>query len=153
MRKLVLLAVVVLVASMVFVVCAQEEKKPEMKEADPVAEFKGSVERGKALFNDPKLGTTGQTCNTCHMKGGTVAGKMGDMDLKAFDALNAAYPKYWMMAKKVMTLDQVVNWCITTPLKGEALAWDDMRLTDLVAYCASVTPAKPEIKKEEAKGE
>ena len=34
MRKLVLLAVVVLVASMVFVACAQEEKKPEMKKSE-----------------------------------------------------------------------------------------------------------------------
>jgi cytochrome c len=147
MRSAVLLVVVVLVMSMVFVACAQEEKKPE-KMADPAAELRASVARGKALFMDPKLGTTGQTCNTCHMKGGTVAGKMGDMNLKAFDALNAAYPKYWMMAKKVMTLDQVVNWCIMTPLKGETLAWDDVRLTDLTAYCASVKPAKVEVKKE-----
>jgi cytochrome c len=156
MRKLVLLAVVVLVAAMVFVACAQEEKKPEKepeKQPDPAAELNASIERGKALFMDPKLGTSGQTCNTCHMEGGTVAGTMGDMDLKAFDALNTAYPKYWMMAKKVMTLDQVVNWCIVTPLKGEPLAWDDIRLTDLVAYCASVTPAKVEMKKEEAEGE
>jgi cytochrome c len=56
---------------------------------------------------------------------------------------------YWPMAAKVMTLDQVVNFCITNPLKGEALAWDDQRLTDLVAYCASVKPMKHEERKEE----
>jgi hypothetical protein len=42
------------------------------------------------------------------------------------------------MAKKVMTLDQVNNWCIMNPLKGKPLAWDDQKLTDLTAYVASV---------------
>jgi len=104
-----------------------QEKKEEKAKMDPVAELAKSVERGFALFNDKKLGTSGKTCNDCHMNGGTLA---------------AQYPKFFMMGKKIMTLDQVVNFCVTTPLKGEPLAWDDQRLTDLVAYCASVKPAK-----------
>jgi cytochrome c len=50
-----------------------------------------------------------------------------------------------MMAKRVMTLEQVVQFCITNPLKGKPLVWDDQKLTDLTAYCASV---KAEKKKE-----
>jgi thiosulfate dehydrogenase len=147
MKKLVLLAVVILVASVAMLACAQEEKKAEEK-IDPAAELMGSIERGKALFDDPELGTSGQTCNTCHAKGGTVDAMLGDKPLKAFDALNTQYPKYWAMATKVMTLDQVINWCIVMPLKGEPLAWDDSKLTDLAAYCASVTPMKEEEMKE-----
>lgn len=97
---------------------------------DPKAELSKSIERGKTLFNDKSLGTSGQTCNTCHPNGGN------------FDDLGCKYPKYWGMAKKVMTLSQVVNWCIANPLKGKALAWDDQKLTDLTAYCASVKPSK-----------
>jgi len=119
-----------------------QEKKEEKAKMDPVAELAKSVERGFALFNDKKLGTSGKTCNDCHMNGGTQVSKMGDMTMKAFDNLAAQYPKFFMMGKKIMTLDQVVNFCVTTPLKGEPLAWDDQRLTDLVAYCASVKPAK-----------
>jgi thiosulfate dehydrogenase len=115
---------------------------------DPHAELKKSIERGKALFMDPKLGTSGMSCNSCHMEGGTKAGKMKDMDIKPFDNLAAGYPKYFMMAKKVMTLDQVVNWCILKPMKGEPLAWDDARLTDLTAYVASVKHMKKAEKKE-----
>lgn len=150
MKRAITLGVIVLVASAAILALAQEEKEPE-KTVDPAAELTTSIERGKALFNDPKLGTSGQTCNTCHMKGGTIDGKMGEMSIKAFDALNTKYPKYWMMAKKVMTLDQVINWCVVMPLKGTPLAWDDQKLTDLAAYCASVTPAKQE--KPEKKGE
>jgi len=51
-----------------------------------------------------------------------------------------------MMAKRVMTLDQVVNWCIVTPMKGKALKWDDQKLTDLTAYVASVKVVKEEEK-------
>jgi cytochrome c len=43
-----------------------------------------------------------------------------------------------MMASRVVTLDQMINWCIITPMKGTALAWDDQGLADLVAYVASV---------------
>lgn len=142
MKRAILLVTIILVALAAVLAFAQEEKEME-KKPNPAAEMKASIERGMKLFNDPELGTSGQTCNTCHMKGGTVPGKMGDKKLMAFDSLNAKYPMYWMMAKKVMTLDQVVNRCIVMALKGEPLVWDDQKLTDLVAYCASVKPAPP----------
>jgi cytochrome c len=142
MKRAILFVTILLVALAAVLALAQEKKEME-KKPDPAAEMKASIERGMKLFNDPELGTSGQTCNTCHMKGGTMPGEMGNMKIKAFDSLNAKYPMYWMMAKKVMTLDQVVNWCIMMPLKGEPLVWDDQKLTDLVAYCASVKPAPP----------
>ncbi len=141
-RMVIFLLLAVMVGSVV--VSYAQEKKEEMAKMDPVTELAKSVERGFALFSDKKLGTSGKTCNDCHMNGGMKDAKMGDMTLKAFDNLGAKYPMFMAGAKRVMTLDQVVNYCITNPLKGQALAWDDQRLTDLVAYCASVKPAKVE---------
>jgi len=132
---------------LVFVVFAFAQKKEEMKMADPAMELAKSVDNGKKLFNDKSLGTSGMSCNSCHMEGGTKDGKMGDMVIPAFDNVASTYPKYFMMAKRVMTLDQVVNWCIVTPMKGKALKWDDQKLTDLTAYCASVKAMKEEEKK------
>jgi cytochrome c len=151
MKKIAVLAIAILVGFACVLAYAQKEGEKEMPKPDPAKEMTAAVERGKALFGDTKLGTTGMSCNSCHMKGGTMDGEMGDMTVKAFDALSTKYPKYWMMAKKVMTLDQVINWCIVNPLKGTALAWDDQRLTDLAAYCASVTPVKEEVKEEKKK--
>ena len=146
MKKTTALIMMVLFLALIVYACAQKEEKPEMaKAADPVAELAKSVENGKKLFSDTTLGTSGMTCNSCHMEGGTKAGKMGEMAVPAWDNLAPQYPKYFMMAKRVMTLDQVVNWCIKEPLKGKPLAWDDQKLTDLTAYCASV---KAEKKKE-----
>ena len=119
------LVTLIFIFSLSFSQYGQKENQP-----DPKAELAKSIEGGKALFNDKSLGTSGQTCNTCHPNGGN------------FDDLGCKYPKYWGMAKKVMTLSQVVNWCIVNPLKGKALAWDDQKLTDLTAYCASVKPSK-----------
>ena len=105
---------------------------------DPKAELMKSVERGKVLFMDATLGTSGMSCNSCHPDGGTKEGKMGEKTIMPFDNLAAKYPKYITSAKRVMTLDQMINWCIVKAMKGEALVWDSQKLTDLAAYVASV---------------
>lgn len=136
MKILGIFILMALFVSLAMFACAQKEEKK--MEVDPAAELAKSVDNGKKLFNDKTLGTSEMTCNSCHMEGGTKEGKMGDMVIPTWDDLASKYPKYFGMAKRVMTLDQVVNWCIVEPLKGEALAWDDQKLTDLTAYCASV---------------
>lgn len=46
-----------------------------------------SVNRVKARFNDPSLGTTVGTCSTCHLENGTKANpeQMMGFTIKAFD--------------------------------------------------------------------
>jgi cytochrome c len=144
MSKALALMLAIVIAFAVAAAFAQDEMAEEKKERDPEQEFKFAVKRGKALFNDPKLGTSNMTCASCHKDGGTVDGIMGEMKIKAFEKLNVHYPKYMSMMgqiDKVITLDQMVNFCVVTPLKGEALAADDQRLADLVAYCSWVKPA------------
>jgi cytochrome c len=145
MKKIVVLALIVLFSGFVVLAYAQEEKTK--MDLDPAKELAKSVENGKKLFNDKSLGTSGMTCNPCHVKYGTKAGKMGEMSIPPFDNLGAKYPKFFMTAKRVMTLDQVINWCIMMPLKGKPLVWDDSKLTDLTAYCASVKPMTEEKEK------
>ena len=118
------------------------------KETDPKQEMKQSFMRGKELFMDTSLGTNGMSCNSCHAEGGTKAGKMGDMEIPPFEHVGKKYPMYFKMAGKVMTLDQVVNFCVTTPMEGKALAWDDQRMADLVAYISWIDEVK--IKKKES---
>ena len=147
MKKVLVLVVILCVGFGFFYACAQKEETKEMPKVDPMAELQKSVARGKALFVDTTLGTSGLTCNSCHMEGGTKGGEMKGMTVSAFDNLGAKYPKYFMMANRVMTLDQVVTFCIVNPLKGKPPAWDDQKLTDLTAYVASVKPMKMEKEK------
>lgn len=119
----------------------------EEKETDPKQELKQAFARGKELFADESLGTNGMSCNSCHVEGGTKPGKMGDMEIPPFTHVAKKYPMYFKMAGKVMTLDQVINFCVTTPMEGEPLAWDDQRLADLASYIAWVN-AKKQVKTE-----
>jgi cytochrome c len=117
------------------------QEKPAPKAADPKAEFKMAADRGMALWSDPSLGTNGKTCATCHMEPGKLAGVVH------------RFPKYQAMAKKVITIDQMVNMCIVNSMNGKALAADDQRMADIVAYMASKMPPKemPPKAKEEMK--
>ncbi len=84
-----------------------------------------SVERGKALFNDTKLGTNGPSCNTCHADGrgleSTFTKKQWIVDGKAFNSLEGA-----------------INSCIVTGLRGKPLHVNSDDMQSIVFYIKSV---------------
>lgn len=83
-----------------------------------------SVEKGKALFNDSKLGTVGKSCNSCHAdgKGLEKAGAKSD-------------------------LSEIVNTCITKGLKGAALGAQSVEMQSMVMYIKTFEGKKPAKKK------
>jgi cytochrome c peroxidase len=83
-----------------------------------------SAEKGKALFNDPNLGTSGKTCNTCHEngKGLEKSGARGG-------------------------LESTINGCITVGLKGKALDLKSGEMRSLVLYIKGLGVRKPATKK------
>ncbi len=78
-------------------------------------EHKASVEQGKALFNDPKLGSTGKSCNDCHPAGKGIEKAAGTKNLEA-----------------------IVNGCITQALQGKALDVRSVEIQSLVQYINSL---------------
>ncbi len=92
-------------------------------------EFEDAAARGQKLFADASLGTNGKSCNSCHTNLG-----QGDIPFTG----RAPFPKVFAMAKKMRTLDQTVQGCLMGAMKGNALAWDDAKLTDLVTYIDSL---------------
>jgi mono/diheme cytochrome c family protein len=98
--------------------------------------FAADVARGKAMFSDPKLGTTGKSCSDCHKDGKGLEG--------------AADKKEFFKDKKKMTFEEAVNFCVVNGIKGKELKGDD--LADMVAYMKTfkATPEdKPKKKKVE----
>ena len=85
------------------------------------AQQDASVENGKILFNDPKLGTNGKTCNTCHRDG------------KGLE--NAA---------KRADLDEMVSSCIKASLKGKFFEANSVEVRSLSLYIKSMAEKKPE---------
>ncbi|HWR59430.1 MAG TPA: hypothetical protein VN328_11130 [Thermodesulfovibrionales bacterium] len=87
----------------------------------------GDVEKGKALFNDPKLGggTTGKSCNSCH-PGGKGLEKVAEL-------------KEWrMMGKRYKSLEDVINFDIQKALHGKPLEKNSEEMVNIIAYIKSL---------------
>lgn len=96
-------------------------------------------ERGKTLFNDPKLGngTAGKSCNTCHPDGKGLEG-VGDK-------------KEWKNPGGTFkSLEDVVNVCIEMALKGKALDVKSDQMKDMISYLKSLKPKAGEAPKKKA---
>ena len=77
----------------------------------------GDVEKGKALFNDPKFGggTIGMSCNSCHPDGNGLE-KVGDRK----------------------DLEKFVDGCIKNALKGKGIDPKSVEMADIIAYIKSL---------------
>lgn len=69
------------------------------------------MEKGKAPFNDPNLGTTGASCNSCHPNGGTTGGEFSGMKISHLHGVAATFPKYIKTANRIVTLAEMNNLC------------------------------------------
>ena len=74
-------------------------------------QHEATAAKGKALFNDTRLGTNGRSCNDCH-KDGTGLEKAGG----------------------VKDLETMVNTCIAKALNGKALKTTSVEMQSLVLY-------------------
>ena len=84
-------------------------------------------DRGKALFNDPKLGggTSGNSCNTCHPDGKGLVGVAEKSEWKNPGGM-------------FKSLAETVNTCIVMALKGKALDVNSDQMKDLISYLKSL---------------
>jgi mono/diheme cytochrome c family protein len=95
---------------------------------------KASVKKGKALFNDPELGSSGSSCNTCHTDGRGLE--------------KAAKKRKWIIGGKVhSTLEEAINYSITTGLRGNALKVESVEMRSLVLYIRSLGGKKADTSK------
>jgi cytochrome c len=85
-------------------------------------EFMTVVEKGRALWGSPELGTNGVACGQCHPN--------------AANTHPETYPKFQKQLGKVITLGEMINWCLRNPLEGQPLALDDPRMVAMEAYIA-----------------
>jgi len=91
--------------------------------------FAGDVEKGKMLFNDPKLGggTSGKSCGSCHPNGENIDGTK-----KTFT----------IMKEKQNSPEEAVNFCIKMALKGTPIDKDSQDMKDLVSYIQTLKGTK-----------
>ena len=83
-------------------------------------EYMSVVEKGRALWVSPELGTNGVACAQCHPN--------------AANTHPETYPKFQQQLGKVIALRDMINWCIQNPLEGPTLALDSPEMIALESY-------------------
>jgi len=75
------------------------------------------------MWEDETLGKSGLACLSCHA---------------GYDNLNLEkrqdYPHYVEMVDDVVTLDQMINYCMLNPMEGEQLEANSKTMTAMAAY-------------------
>ncbi|MDQ6974202.1 MAG: hypothetical protein Q9M10_04905 [Mariprofundaceae bacterium] len=86
--------------------------------------FQSAVDMGRKLWNDDKgMGKAGVACLSCH----------ADFDMLHFDK-HQNFPHYVKMVGDVVTLDQMINYCLLNPMQGHELAQNSKEMTAMAAY-------------------
>ena len=83
-------------------------------------EFMTVVTEGEKLFHSSALGKNKVSCDQCHPN--------------AANTHPETYPKFQKQLGRVISLSEMVNWCLRNPLEGDPLAADDPRMVALLAY-------------------
>ena len=83
-------------------------------------EYMSVVKQGRELWTSPSLGTNGVACAQCHPN--------------AANTHPETYPKFQKQIGKVVSLIEMTNWCLMNTLEAPPLAWDDPKMTALLAY-------------------
>jgi cytochrome c len=83
-------------------------------------EYMSVVQKGRDLWTSPDLGTNGVACGQCHPN--------------AANTHPETYPKFQKQLGRVVTLREMINWCLQQPLEGQPLGLDDARMVALEAY-------------------
>ncbi len=108
--------------------------------ADPLAQ---AVARGAHMFaHDTFWGSNNMTCESCHLGGGKVKGRLPNGKVLP-SLVNAAaiYPR--VSHGKVKTLSQQIRHCVRDGLGGNAPAYGSADLADMIAYLGSIAHGQP----------
>jgi len=117
------LAVLLAAVALAVVVADANVRADEFKKEDVERwrqEYMSVVEKGRALWVSAELGTNGVACAQCHPN--------------AANTHPETYPKFQKQIGRVITLREMINWCLINPLEGEALAVDGEDMLAIEAY-------------------
>ena len=101
--------------------CSTSQRAPIRAKA--FKSFGEASSMGKKMWNDENLGTTGLSCASCHT----------DYELLNLGK-NQNYPHYVEIVGDVVTLDQMINFCMINPMKAKQFDKNSKELTALAAY-------------------
>ena len=118
--KQVLVVGIIIALGMVWLSSARTDEFTEEDLKRWEQEYLAVVNEGDMLFHSGKLGGNTVSCDQCHPN--------------ATNTHPETYPKFQKQIGKVVSLFEMINWCIQNPLEGKPLAADDPKMTALLSY-------------------
>ncbi|VAX16504.1 hypothetical protein MNBD_NITROSPINAE02-191 [hydrothermal vent metagenome] len=113
--------------------CASAPSKPIR--SIHVTDWNKLVAKGKALWNNEDLGKSGLACMTCH----------DEYERLNVDKHQGQWPHAVKMTNDIVTLDQMINFCMINPMEGSPLDSNGVEMTAMAAYYREYVKAyKPE---------
>jgi len=85
--------------------------------------FRQAADTGASMWKDESLGKAGVACLSCH----------SGFERLHFDK-NQTFPHYVEMVGDVVTLDQMINFCMLTPMQGKPFDANSKELTAMAAF-------------------
>ena len=85
--------------------------------------FQQAASLGEKMWKNENLGTAGVACLSCH----------ADHELLNLGR-NQNFPHFVKMVGDVVTLDQMINYCMLNPMKGKQFGKNSKELTAMAAY-------------------
>ena len=103
-----------------------------------------AVAQGKQLFSQPSFGGNGRDCQSCHLSGGTTAGRLPNgKEIPSLNNAAAIFPRYNARMHKVIQLSDQVRSCIANAIQGTPPDYGSAKLNALVSYVTSLSQGKP----------
>jgi thiosulfate dehydrogenase len=107
------------------------------------AQLEQAVARGRENFLHNTFGGGGRVCDTCHLGGGTLAGKRPDgVPMPSLSNAAAVFPRISEDDHAIITIADQVRMCVAGAIKGRAPAYGSDELNSLVAYVTSLAQGK-----------
>ena len=122
-RKIVVALAAAVVLAVVGGIAIQADEFTKKDQERWEKEYMSVVQKGRALWTSPQLGTNGVACAQCHPN--------------AANTHPETYPKFQQQLGRVIALREMINWCIQQPLEGKPLVLDSPDMVALEAYVAS----------------
>ncbi|MBI4665183.1 MAG: hypothetical protein HY751_02100 [Nitrospinae bacterium] len=93
-----------------------------------ITDYEKLVSMGKKLWNSEALGTSGLSCMSCH----------ADHENLNLDKVKG-WPHHVKMTGDILTLDQMVNYCMLNPMAANPLDPNSVEMTAMAAYYREYT--------------
>ncbi len=106
-------------------------------------ELQNAIARGSGEFLHETFGGGGRVCNSCHLGGGTLPGKLPNGE--AIPSLaNAAtvFPRVRQEDHALITLSDQVRVCVAGAIRGKPPEYGSDELNALVSYVTSLSQGK-----------